>query len=66
MQIKTLTYRRIKNLGNYQSETIEVTAELDEADDLTEKFEQLRTWTLTRLGELPSENLMEEDLTQDF
>ncbi|MGH1396358.1 MAG: hypothetical protein ACRAVC_20350 [Trichormus sp.] len=32
MKIETITYKRIKNLGNFQSETFEATARLEEED----------------------------------
>ncbi|MDZ8083213.1 MAG: hypothetical protein RMX35_29625 [Nostoc sp. DcaGUA01] len=32
MKIETITYKRTKNLGSYQSETMEVMASLEEED----------------------------------
>ena len=32
MEVKTITYQRVKNLGNYESERLELTVELDEND----------------------------------
>ncbi|QLE55653.1 hypothetical protein [Nostoc sp. TCL26-01] len=34
MQIKTITYQRVINLGNYESKRLEMTAEMWEGDDL--------------------------------
>lgn len=34
MQIKTITYQRVINLGNYESKRLEMTAEISERDDL--------------------------------
>ncbi|WP_375495574.1 hypothetical protein [uncultured Nostoc sp.] len=42
MKIETITYKRVKNLGNYQSETMEVTAVLDQYDEPDQVSEQLR------------------------
>lgn len=42
MQYKTIVYKRIKNLGNYQSETVEMTIELSEGDDVGKCFEDLK------------------------
>lgn len=42
MQVKTISYRRVKNLGNYQSETLEMTVELDETDDVWESTNKLK------------------------
>jgi hypothetical protein len=30
LNVKRITYKRIKNLGNYESKTLEMTAEVDE------------------------------------
>ena len=43
MKVKTVTYKRVKNLGNYQTETLEMTAEIDDWEDYTEAAETLRT-----------------------
>ena len=32
MEVKTITYQRVKNLGNYESERLELTVELSEDD----------------------------------
>ncbi len=32
MKIETITYKRVKNLGNYQTETFEASATLEEDD----------------------------------
>ena len=42
MKIETITYKRAKNLGNYQTETMEVTAVLDQYDEPDQVSEQLR------------------------
>jgi hypothetical protein len=33
MKIETITYKRVNNLGNYQSETLEVTATVEEGEE---------------------------------
>lgn len=42
MFISKISYRRTFNLGNYENETIEMTAELDAADNASENFEKLK------------------------
>lgn len=49
MQYKTITYKRVKNLGNYQSETVEMTVELSESDNVLEAFEDLKSTLLEAL-----------------
>jgi hypothetical protein len=34
MKIKTITYQRVLNLGNYESKRLEMTAEIPEGDDV--------------------------------
>lgn len=34
MQVKTISYQRVKNLGNYESERMEMTIELDDDDSV--------------------------------
>jgi hypothetical protein len=36
MKFKTITYQRVKNLGNYESERLELSVELNEDDDVNE------------------------------
>jgi len=42
MQIKTMTYQRVKNLGNFESERLEMFAELNEQDDPIDVADELR------------------------
>lgn len=42
MNIKQITYERNRNLGNYQSEKVCLTAEIDPMDDILDRFEELR------------------------
>jgi hypothetical protein len=42
MKIKTISYQRVKNLGNYESERLEMFAELDEDEDPDTVAVQLR------------------------
>ena len=42
MKIKTMSYQRVKNLGNYESERLEMFAELDEDEDPDTVAVQLR------------------------
>ncbi len=49
MKVTTVTYRRIKNLGNYQSETVELTAEVEQGEDYKEVFDKLRQTALEKL-----------------
>lgn len=49
MKIETITYKRVKNLGNFQSETMEVTAVLDQYDEPESVSEQLRAFVNNQL-----------------
>lgn len=41
MPIKSITYKRIKNLGNYESKTLEATSIVNESDDAARELEEL-------------------------
>lgn len=49
MKIETITYKRVKNLGNYQSETFEATAILSEDDDSDIAADTLKNFVLKTL-----------------
>ncbi len=55
-QIKSITYGRTINLGNYESERLEATVELESADvmgvimeDPGEAFKELKEWVLNQI-----------------
>ena len=50
MKITTITYHRKKNLGNYETEDIALTAELDEGDDCQTAIEKLKCDARDALG----------------
>ncbi len=58
MRIQALTYKRVQNLGNYSSETLEATAIVDEDEDPFEVSKTLRQFVLSELNLLKGE---EED-----
>lgn len=49
-RITTITYSRTKNLGNYESEKLEVALELEEGQDPNIEAERLKVWVLEKLG----------------
>jgi hypothetical protein len=42
MRLKQLVYRKKFNLGNYETQDIELTAELFDTDDINEVFSKLK------------------------
>lgn len=50
MRITSITYSRTKNLGNYESERIEATAEVDEDEFNSDALTKLRDWVFLELG----------------
>lgn len=42
MKFKTITYQRVKNLGNYESERLELSVELNEDDDVDDAIALLK------------------------
>ncbi|MBD2609564.1 hypothetical protein H6G81_35020 [Scytonema hofmannii FACHB-248] len=49
MKIETITYKRIKNLGNFQSETFEAMAIISEGEDPHMAGEKLRSFVWAQL-----------------
>jgi hypothetical protein len=49
MKIKTVSYSRTKNLGNYESEKLEMSAEIEYDDDTEEVFYELKKWVTETL-----------------
>jgi hypothetical protein len=45
-----IKYQRVKNLGNYETERVELTALLDAEDDANEIFLALKAQALEMLG----------------
>jgi len=41
MKVKEISYRRVRNLGNYETETLEVVADVLEGQSLEEAFVEL-------------------------
>ena len=50
MNIKTITYQRVKNLGNYESERMEMTIELDDGDSVEIAIALLKSKVEQALG----------------
>jgi hypothetical protein len=53
MKIETITYKRVKNLGNYQSETFEATATVEEGEEAHIVAEVLKAFVYEQLQSLP-------------
>lgn len=51
MEIKQVTYRALKNLGNYENETIEAVADVGEGETPEETLAKVREWVVTQLGQ---------------
>lgn len=50
MKFKTITYQRVKNLGNYESERLELSVELDEDDDEAVAIARIKSKAEQALG----------------
>lgn len=50
MNIKTITYQRVKNLGNYESERMEMTIELDDGDSVEIAIARIKSKVEEALG----------------
>jgi plasmid stabilization system protein ParE len=70
LKIKHLTYQAVKNLGNYSSERLEMSAEVEDGEDPDEAAHDLRrrvNWILAAPPEMgkPREDPPDE-LPEDF
>jgi hypothetical protein len=66
MQIKTITYGFKKNIGNYESKNVEVTAEIDSDDDAVEAFITLQDWVHSQLEKSPNLDELDTDEVDIF
>lgn len=65
MEIKTITYKRTNNLGNYCSESLEMTAELEQGDSPLEAAADLQEKVLISLGLKKPSSGIPEDLNSE-
>ena len=49
MFVKTITYQRVKNLGNFETERVEASAELEDGDVEEDVLLELRRFVNTQL-----------------
>lgn len=48
--ITEITYRKVMNLGNYETEAVEVKASVEDGQDSIAVFNYLRQWSKDRLA----------------
>ena len=58
MKITSISYQAVRNLGNYESERLEATADVEEGEDLANAVIKLRQFVHFQLLECP-ESLFE-------
>ena len=51
MIIKSISYQKVKNLGNYESERLEATATIEEDESASEAVKQLRAFVEFQLDD---------------
>ncbi len=49
-KIKTITYKRLINLGDYSNETVDVTVEVEPTESPSEVLKHVRYWLNQHLG----------------
>lgn len=50
MHISQISYRRVANLGNYETATLEVTLALNEGESPDDAFLRAKEWVEDKLG----------------
>jgi len=53
MKYKEISYRLVKNLGNYSTETIELLATVENDQDIDEVFKEVKAKVQQLLGQIP-------------
>lgn len=66
MKIKEISYRRVRNLGNYETEAIEVVAVVDEEDSEVLTYARLKTFALKALGYRVKTGDIREEVYENF
>lgn len=66
MRITTITYQAVKNLGNYNTERLEMSATIVEGEDADEAAYKLRQRVNLILEAPPFTGKPQEDPIQDF
>ena len=64
MEVKTISYKRVHNLGNYSSEHIELTAELTKDDNVQAAIKELKLEAETALGIVKPEPITPKKLDE--
>lgn len=64
MKLTTITYRFTQNLGNYQSRSLEITAEIEDTDP-DHAFETLKDWIGEKL-QIPTNKSSEPEQKSVF
>ena len=64
MQIKTISYKRTRDLGNYNNETLELFAEVEEGDNAQEKIQELKLESEKGLGIVKKPEVKEKNLDE--
>jgi hypothetical protein len=62
MKIKTISYQRVKNLGNFQSERMEAIAEVDKDEDIEAAIESLKAIVHKALGLIKNKSNEEDNI----
>lgn len=65
MEHKTIVFKRIKNLGNYESEHLEIVGDLEPGDDVNEEIDKLRKIVEDKLF-LTKKEIKKDDITDGF
>lgn len=60
--ITKIAYKRVKNLGDYETETIEVEANVSELDNPDDVIRELRSFVMKRLYSVDPYVVTEDDL----
>ncbi len=66
MKIETITYKRVKNLGNFENETFQATATLEEGEDEAVAAKRLMSFVIGQLYPVPNPTPEQGQEVEDF
>ena len=61
MRIQTVSYRRLRNLGNFENDAVEATAAVERGETPEQALAKLADWVHERLGMSPDAIRLMED-----
>lgn len=63
-QITSVSYRRLRNLGNYENEVVEASSDISASETPEEALAALRQWVHGQLGQVEQHTVRQRQIAQ--